>query len=126
MLSGSSLKEIIADESVPREDIWRGQVQALFPQVDDHRRRLLRKYASKWDVPHVVPHASGEKSIEKLEELEVAHMLYQARHSDVSVDRSDLRLLEYLDRIRRKLAHMNILYWNELSQNPGARAFEIC
>lgn len=108
-LSECTLKELIDITRFPRERVWTAQVSVLLPLVDRERRRLLEAYRESWMVPYSI---EGSRRVEELSELEISHMVHQARDNPIIA--KELGLLRWLRGVRNSIAHMSVVNWATL------------
>lgn len=108
-LSECTLKELIDITRFPCERVWSAQVAVLLPLVDRERRRLLDAYRESWVVPYSI---EGSRRVEELSELEVSHMVHQARENPIIA--KELGLLRWLRAVRNSIAHMRVVNWATL------------
>lgn len=108
-LAECTLRELIDVTRFPRERIWSAQVAVLLPLVDRERRRLLKTYSESWVVPYWIDESH---TVDNLSELEVSHMVRQARGNPVIA--KELGLLRWLRGVRNSMAHMNVVSWATL------------
>lgn len=112
-------KNILADENIPPQSdedidlaIWLTQLKLVFPFVETFRRRLIKKYYST--IAEVLPCNSGYYEIEQPEQAELGTLRYLINARRLWFDKPDWdELLSYRE-VRNKLAHLEILPFDEL------------
>ena len=120
------LEEILSDTSLREQDLWVAQVEALFPQVNSERRRIIKKYIDRWRVPHVFVNELGQRrTIRNVKQLELSHLCKQCEGSLGLIEAVDYDELRFLKQCRNLLAHQRVLNWGHLSSKEAVRAFDI-
>ena len=103
------LSRIIDDTNYPRDRLWAGQVGVLMTMVDRQRQRLLHRYQGLWTVPHT---QKDGRVISVQDRLEIGDMAAQANL--VGIPRKDAKFIQWLNRIRRAMAHNEPVRWGTL------------
>lgn len=86
--------------------IWSAQVKVLFPHMEEHRIRLLRRYEKRLRIPYVT---ARRETIDELLDLEIGHIDSQFRERVFEVEEDDRRLSSLLKKIRNDLAHLTVV-----------------
>ena len=115
-LSRDPLRRILNSSDHPRERIWAAQVAVLLPLVERQRRWFLNAYQALWQLPHV---RKDRTTVRRLEDLEIGDLATQARSGRLlGVDRDRL---DWLRRVRNRLAHNAIVPWGTLTSRVAIR-----
>lgn len=92
--------------------IWLTQLQSVFPLVETFRRRLIKKYYSA--IAAALPCNSGYFEVEQPEQAELGTLRFLINSRRLWFDKPDWdELLSYRE-VRNKLAHLEILPFDEL------------
>lgn len=100
--------------------VWRAELGLLFPFIEEYRVRLIEQLGTRLRVPWSTPR--GE--VRDRRDLEVAHLLAQAR-TIRGVERY-VPLLEHLRVMRNALAHLEPVPPDVLAAPEVLRAYEGC
>ena len=113
-LSRQRLQWILKPNDHPRERVWAAQVAVLLPLVEDQRRWFLRTHRALWQVPHFRDDGS---QVRHLDDLEIGDLATQARKSarKSALHGVDRGRLDWLRRVRNKLAHNEFVPWEMLT-----------
>jgi len=84
--------------------IWNGQVTALFPLLERHRRDLLNSHRGFLHVPWSTLYG---KTINEIEDLEFSHVADQLRLQNLARLQPVYDFVYWLRDIRNDLAHLN-------------------
>ena len=84
--------------------VWNGQVAALFPLLEHHRRELLNCHRPLLHVPWLTQYG---KTINEIEELELSHIADQLRLQNRHYLRPIYDFVYWLRDIRNDLAHLD-------------------
>ena len=115
-LSRHPLGRILNSNDHPGERIWAAQVAVLLPLVERQRRWLLDAHRGLWQLPHV---RKDGTQVRRMEDLEIGDLATQARSRRLlGVDRERL---DWLRRVRNRLAHNDIVPWGTLTSRVGVR-----
>ena len=87
-----------------RRRAWKGQVQTLWPFVEEKRQELLQRFSKVLKVPFETRFGG---CIEHIADLEVGHIVYQL--SQLNVGPEELQFIETLAQIRNELAHLRLV-----------------
>jgi hypothetical protein len=90
--------------------VWAGQVAALFPLLERHRRSLLARYKNILRIPWTTQFSS----IQEFEDLEINHMADQLRPQSRGGLRDVYEFVCWLRDIRNDLAHLKRIPSNRL------------
>ena len=115
-LSRHSLARILNSTDHPRDRIWAAQVAVLLPLVERQRRWFLDAHGALWQLPHV---RKDGTQVRRLEDLEIGDLAAQARSSRLLG--VDGERLDWLRRVRNRLAHNDIVPWATLTSRIGVR-----
>ena len=91
-------KEVLAQR------VWNGQVAALFPLLERHRRDLLNSHRGFLHVPWSTLYG---RTIVEIEDLEFSHIADQLRLQNLEHLRPVYDFVYWLRAIRNDLAHLN-------------------
>ena len=116
-LAHESLRHILDPSKFCPEHIWSAQVSVLFPLIGRERWCLLKKYQNLWNLPH---YREDGREIQCIEKLEVGDMVAQVKSQYVKLTETDRKRLDWLHRVRNRLAHHDIVPWGTLT-SPEAR-----
>ena len=115
-LSRDPLGRILNSSDHPRERIWAAQVAVLLPLVERQRRWFLNAHQALWQLPHV---RKDRTKVRRLEDLEIGDLATQARSGRLlGVGRERL---DWLRRVRNRLAHNDIVPWGTLTSRVAVR-----
>ena len=115
-LSRYPLRRLLETSDHPRERIWAAQVAVLLPLVERERLYLLDARRSFWRLPHT---RMDGTEIRSLEDLEIGDMAAQARlNGPLIVERERLN---WLRRVRNRLAHNEVVPWGTLTSPAAVR-----
>lgn len=87
--------------------VWRAQLAVLFPLIEEVRIRILEEYRDRL----LVPYEAQWGIVERIEDLEIGHVLHQLGNRIGPKEQRQLRLLK---NARNKLAHHSPLPIEEL------------
>ncbi len=116
-LAHESLRQILDPSKFCPERIWSAQVSVIFPLIGRERWCLLKKYQNLWNLPH---YREDGWEIQCIEKLEVGDMIAQVKSQYVKLTETDRKRLDWLHRVRNRLAHHDIVPWGTLT-SPEAR-----
>ena len=118
------ISDILSENLSRNEDIWIAQLQVLFPKIDQFRKEIIRKYRAEWKLPWLDEKA--EKEVKNIDNLEIKHLLSQIKNLPIScIESKDFRHLQDAKKYRNKLAHQDVLSWEELISNFGIQVLRI-
>ena len=115
-LAHEPLRQILDPSKFSPKHIWSAQVSILFPLIDRERRRLLKQYQDLWHLPHI---REDEREIQCMEKLEIGDLVAQVKNQYVQVHEVDRERLNWLRRVRNRLAHHDIVPWATLTSPVG-------
>ena len=84
--------------------VWNGQVAALFPLIERHRRSILKRYSRFLTVPWMTGFG---KTITEIEDLELNHIADQLRPQSRGVLRDIYEFVSWLRDVRNDIAHLS-------------------
>lgn len=90
-------------EEALAQRVWSGQVAALFPLLERHRRGLLKRYSGLLRVPWTTQFG---KTITEIEDLELNHIADQLRPQSKGGLRDLYDFVSWLRDVRNDLAHL--------------------
>ena len=88
--------------------LWGGQLSVLFPFIEQERVRLIKEPEACWQVPF----ATKFGTVTDRMDLEIGHLLYQARRLPLSDE--TISLLTCLTRMRHALAHLEPVAYSDV------------
>ena len=86
--------------------LWRAQVAALFPHLEEYRQFLVQRLAPNLKVPFKTRFGG---IVNHLSDLELSHLRHQVRSNGIILPRNELDTLTRAVDARNKLAHQDTL-----------------
>lgn len=106
-LADKRLGSILKENHSKEPQIWTAQVKVLFPLIDREQRSLRKAF--QWALPH--SRENGSK-VTRLGDLEIGDMVQQGK--EISTPEPIKERLNWLHRVRNKLAHYESVPWETL------------
>jgi uncharacterized protein YllA (UPF0747 family) len=100
-----------------RMSVWKAQIKFVFPQLENFRADLIRKYEKKIEN-HLPIKSSNNDIVDKPSELEIGQLYFicNTNYSQRIVDSSEYEMLKKMRDARNILAHWDALSYKQLTE----------
>jgi hypothetical protein len=103
------------DEAEVSRAVWRAQVKAIFPLVEQQRLRIIERNLK--GIRGILPFSDNYgNSYTRPEEIELRHLVHYTSTGQAFLSEADQKLLGILHPMRNKLAHLIVLEKEEVEQ----------
>lgn len=96
-----------------KTSIWQTQIKIAFPKLEQFRKDFIQKYQNRLKMKLPVMSCNGDR-VDNISELEIGQ-LYYICHSNKISEKADLDMLKKMKDARNKLAHLNIISYQEMT-----------
>ena len=100
-------------ESEYTKRMWNAQIKSLFPRIETFREEFIDKYYENIKKNLPINNSNGE-AYENPEDVELGTLHHLAYLKCLPIDKKDYQQLDFYKNCRNKLAHLNMLSFDEV------------
>ena len=95
--------------------IWRAQVRAIYPYLEEYREQFVQKYWNAIDACLPIEAPYGE-CYTSPNDVGLGTLLHMANENQVLISQQEYEMLKYFRNARNKLSHLDVLSMEEINK----------
>lgn len=111
--SDGSAFDALLDEISFKKALWMAQIKYIFPIIETYRNSFIYKYQNQIQKELPITNSSGDKYDNAID-VEIGTLYYMVCNGVIEVDKNEIFELKKYKDARNKLAHLEILSYEEV------------